>query len=121
MTIMEKIQKFQIGRAYFPVQRKTKLFYIKSRFGKELYIDIASCRDSAEHITLNASLTADEHGAYEYFLWDGMRIPAYNLLPQGRKPSAEEEAHLRKVIENDIRMRKANGLDHAGITTVSTL
>lgn len=118
---MEKIQKFQMSRAYFPIQRRQKLFYIKSRFGKELTIDVVGTGETVERINLNVFLTADEHGAYEYFLHDNMRIPAYNLLAQARKLTPEEEEYVTKVIEHDIQMRKAKRLDNAEITTVSTL
>lgn len=117
---MEAIKKFQMRSSYYPVQRRSGLFRIKARFGKELLISVVKAGVIAEELLLNVSLTADEHGAYEYFLYDGMRIPAYNQIKE-IKLSPEEEEYVTKVIEHDIEMRKAKGLDNAEITTVSDM
>lgn len=63
-----------------------------------------------ETFTIASSLAADEKWAYEYFLFDGLRIPATHILPEARKVSAEEDLAITQAIKHDIEYRKAHGL-----------
>lgn len=114
---MQTIQKFHIGRKYYPADSKqTVLMLIKERDGKKLTV-VKITPSTDETFTTTAGLTADEKGAYEYFLFDGLRIPATNILPEARIVSAEEDKAITEAIVRDIEYRKAHGLDHADVTT----
>ena len=114
---MQTIKKFQIGRKYFPSDSKqTVLLLIKERKGKELTV-VKITSSAEETFTTTVSLAVDEKGAYEYFLFDGLRIPATNILPEARKVSAEEDKAVTEAIKRDIEYRKAHGLDHADVIT----
>lgn len=104
---MQAIQKFQIGRQYYPNQ-KCRLLKILERDGKKL--KVAHIREN-DKITFNVtvSLTADEKGAYEYFIYDNERIPATNLLPKGRSVSElppERQKIIMAVVMRDVERRK---------------
>ncbi|MBQ0057124.1 MAG: hypothetical protein KBT20_05655 [Bacteroidales bacterium] len=115
---MQTITKFQIGRMYYPSE-KCILLQILERNGKEL--KVARIRQSGKDVfTITTTLTADEKGAYEYFIYEGVRIPATNLLPQGRRLSElppEEQKIIKDAIMRDVEHRKANNLDSADILT----
>ncbi len=114
---MQTIQKFQIGRKYYPSNSKqTVLLLIKERKGKELTV-VKITSSAGETFTITVSLAADEKGAYEYFLFDGLRIPATNILPEARKVSAEEDKAVTEAIKRDIEYRKAHDLDRADVIT----
>lgn len=117
---MQTIQKFQIGRKYYPSNSKqTVLLLIKERKGKELTV-VKITSSAGETFTITVSLAADEKGAYEYFLFDGLRIPATSILPEARKVSAEEDKAVTEAIKRDIEYRKAHGLDCADVITEYT-
>ena len=115
---MQTIKKFQIGRKYYPSD-KSILLQILERNGKEL--KVAHLRQSGKDVfTVTTSLTADEKEAYEYFIYEGVRIPATNLLPQGRRVSElppEEQKIIMDAVMRDVEHRKANNLDRADILT----
>ncbi len=115
---MQTIKKFQIGRKYYPANsRQSVLMLIKEREGKEL--TVVNITPSSEDIfTITASLAADEKGAYEYFLVDGLRIPATNILQEARNVSEAEDRAITEAIKQDIAYRKAHGLDCASVTTL---
>lgn len=116
---MQTITKFQIGRKYYPSE-KSILLQILDRNGKELKVAHLRMNDTNKVFTVTTSLTADEKGAYEYFLYDGVRIPATNLLPQGRRVSElppEEQKIINDAIMRDVEHRKAKNLDRADIMT----
>lgn len=114
---MQTIQKFQIGRKYYPSNSKqTVLLLIKERKGKELTV-VKITSSAGETFTITVSHAADEKGAYEYFLFDGLRIPATNILPEARKVSAEEDKAVTEAIKRDIEYRKAHDLDRADVIT----
>lgn len=114
---MQTIKKFQIGRKYYPSNsNKIVLMIIKEREGKELTV-VKSTPSTEETFTITASLTADEKGAYEYFLFDGLRIPATHILPLPRKVSEEEDKAITEAIKRDIEYRKARSLDRASVIT----
>ena len=114
---MQTIQKFQIGRKYYPANsRQSVLMLIKEREGKELTV-VSITPSSENSFTITASLAADEKGAYEYFLFDGLRISATNILQEALKVSEADDQALTEAIKCDIVYRKAHGLDHAGIIT----
>lgn len=114
---MQTIQKFQIGRKYYPSNSKqTVLLLIKERKGKELTV-VKITSSAGETFTITVSLAADEKGAYEYFLFDGLRIPATSILPEARKVSAEEDKAVTEAIKRDMEYRKAHGLDCADVIT----
>lgn len=119
---MQTIKKFQIGRKYYPSE-KSILLQILERNGKEL--KVARIRQSdTERFTVTTSLTADEKGAYEYFIYEGVRIPATNLLPIGRPISTlppERQKYIMDAIKQDIEYREANNLDRADILTEDTI
>lgn len=115
---MQTITKFQIGRKYYPSE-KGILLQILEHNCKEL--KVAHLRQSGKDMfTVTTTLTTDEKGAYEYFIYEGMRIPATNLLPIGR-PVSELSPERRKVINDaimrDVEHRKAKNLDRADILT----
>ncbi len=118
---MQTITKFQIDRKYYPSE-KSILLQILERNGKELKVARIRQNDT-ERFTVTTSLTADEKGAYECFLYEGVRIPATNLLPIGR-PVSELSPKRQKVIMDavmrDVEHRKANNLDRADILTEHT-
>ncbi|MBQ0020345.1 MAG: hypothetical protein KBT39_07485 [Bacteroidales bacterium] len=118
---MQTITKFLIGRKYYP-NEKSILLQILERNGKEL--KVAHLRQSGKDVfTATTTLTADEKGAYEYFIYEGVRIPATNLLPQGRRVSElppEEQNLINDAIMRDVEHRKANNLDRADILTEHT-
>lgn len=118
---MQTITKFQIGRKYYPSE-KSILLQILDRNGKEL--KVAHLRQSSKEVfTATTTTTADEKGAYEYFLYDGVRIPATNLLPQGRRVSElppEKQKIINDAIMRDVEHRKAMNLDRADILTEHT-
>ncbi len=118
---MQTITKFQIGRKYYPSE-KSILLQILERNGKEL--KVAHLRQSSKDVFIaTTSLTADEKGAYEYFLYEGVRIPATNLLPQGRRVSelpAEEQKVIMDAVMRDVEHRKAKNFDSADILTEHT-
>ena len=115
---MQTITKFQIGRKYYP-NEKSILLQILERNDKEL--TVAHLRQSGKDVfTATTSLTTDEKGAYEYFIYDGVRIPATNLLPQGRRVSElspERQKIIMDAVMRDVEHRKANNLDSADILT----
>lgn len=114
---MQTIKKFQIGRKYYPSNsNKIVLMIIKEREGKELTV-VKSTPSTEETFTITVSLAADEKGAYEYFLFDGLRIPATHILPLPRKVSEEEYNAITEAIKRDIEFRKKKKLDRANITT----
>lgn len=114
---MQTIKKFQIGRKYYPSNsNKSVLMIIKEREGKELTV-VKSPPSTEETFTITVSLAADEKGAYEYFLFDGLRIPATHILPLPRKVSEEEDKAITEAIKRDIEYRKARGLDRASVIT----
>lgn len=114
---MQTIKKFQIGRKYYPSNsNKSVLMIIKEREGKELTV-VKSTPSTEETFTITASLTADEKGAYEYFLFEGLRIQATHILPLPRKVSEEEYKAITEAIKRDIEYRKARGLDRASVIT----
>lgn len=114
---MQTIKKFQIGRKYYPANsRQSVLMLIKEREGKEL--TVVSITPSSENtFTITVSLAADEKGAYEYFLVDGLRIPATNILQEARNVSEAEDRAITEAIKHDIEYRKDQGLDCASIVT----
>ena len=118
---MQTITKFQIGRKYYP-NEKSILLQILERNGKEL--TVAHLRQSGKDVfTATTSLTADEKGAYEYFIYEGVRIPATNLLPIGRPVSTlhpEEQKVIKDAVMRDVEHRKAKNLDRADILTEHT-
>ena len=118
---MQTITKFQIGRKYYP-NEKSILLQILERNGKEL--KVSHLRQSGkEMFTVTTSLTADEKGAYEYFIYEGVRIPATNLLPQGRRVSKlppEEQNVIMDAVMRDVEHRKAKNLDSADVLTEHT-
>lgn len=119
---MQTIKKFQIGREYYP-NEKSILLKILERNGKELKIVHLRMSGTDTVFTATTSLTADEKGAYEYFIYDGVRIPATNLLPQGRRVStlpSEEQKIINDAIMRDVEHRKAKNLDRADILTEHT-
>lgn len=117
---MQTIKKFKNGRKYYPSNSKqTVLLLIKERKGKELTV-VKIKSSTEETFTTTAGLTADEKGAYEYFLFDGLRIPATHILPEARKVSAEEDKAVTEAIKRDIEYRKAHGLDCADVITEYT-
>lgn len=114
---MQAIKKFQIGRKYYPSKsNKIVLMIIKEREGKKLTV-VKSTPSTEETFTITVSLAADEKGAYEYFLFDGLRIPATHILPLPRKVSEEEYNAITEAIKRDIELRKKKKLDRANITT----
>lgn len=119
---MQTITKFQIGRKYYPSEKST-LLQILERNGKELKVAHLRMNDTNKVFTVTTSLTADEKGAYEYFLYEGVRIPATNLLPIGRPVSTlppEEQKIINDAIMRDVEHRKAKNLDSADILTEHT-
>lgn len=118
---MQTITKFQIDRKYYPSE-KSILLQILERNGKEL--KVAHLRQSGKEVfTATTSLTADEKGAYEYFIYDGVRIPATNLLPIGRPVSSlspERQKVIMNAVMRDVEHRKAKNLDSADILTEHT-
>ena len=118
---MQTITKFQIGRKYYP-NEKSILLQILERNGKELKVARIRQYDT-ERFTVTTSLTADEKGAYEYFIYEGVRIPATNLLPQGRRVSElppDEQKVIMDAVMRDVEHRKAKNLDRADILTEHT-
>lgn len=114
---MQTIKKFQIGRKYYPSNsNKIVLMIIKEREGKKLTV-VKSTPSAEETFTITVSLAADEKGAYEYFLFDGLRILATHILPLPRKVSEEEDKAITEAIKRDIEFRKKKKLDRANITT----
>lgn len=104
---MQAIQKFQIGRLYYP-NEKIRQLKILERDGKKLTV---AHRRGNDEITFDVtvSLTADEKGAYEYFIYDNERIPATNLLPIGRSVSElppEEQKIIMAAVMRDVERRK---------------
>ena len=119
---MQTITKFQIGRKYYPSE-KSILLQILERNGKELKVAHLRMNDTDKVFTVTTTLTADEKGAYEYFLYEGVRIPATNLLPQGRRVSElspEEQKVIMDAVMRDVEHRKAKNLDRADILTEHT-
>lgn len=119
---MQTIKKFQIGRKYYPSE-KSILLQILERNGKELKVVHLRLSGTDTVFTATTSLTADAKGAYEYFLYEGVRIPATNLLPQGRRVSTlppEEQKIINDAIMRDVEHRKAKNLDRADILTEHT-
>ena len=119
---MLTITKFQIGRKYYPSE-KSILLQILERNGKELKVAHLRMNDTDKVFTVTTSLTADEKGAYEYFLYDGVRIPATNLLPMGRRVSElppEEQKVIMDAVMRDVEHRKAKNLDSADVLTEHT-
>lgn len=118
---MQTIKKFQIDMSYYPNEMNI-LFHILERNGKELKVARIRPNDT-ERFTVTTSLTADEKDAYEYFICEGVRISATNLLPIGRRVSdlpTERQKIINDTITRDIEHRIANNLDHADILTVHT-
>lgn len=119
---MQTITKFQIGRQYYPSE-KCMLLKILERDGKTLKVERIH-----EHVneifTITTSLTADEKGAYEYFIYDDVRIPATNLLPQGRRVSelpAEQQKIIHDAVMRDVEFRNAHNLNRTDIYTEHTM
>lgn len=120
---MQTIKKFQIGRKYYP-NEKSILLQILERNGKELKVVHLRMSGTDTVFTATTSLTADAKGAYEYFIYEGVRIPATNLLPIGRPISTlppERQKYIMDAIKRDIEHRKANDLDRADILTEETI
>lgn len=118
---MQTIQKFQIGRKYYPTE-KSILLQILERNGKELKV-VHLRQNDKEIFTTTTSLAADEKGAYEYFIYDGVRIPATNLLPIGRPLSTlspERQKIINDAIMRDVEHRKAKNLDRTDVLTEHT-
>lgn len=119
---MQTIKKFQIGRKYYPSE-KSILLQILERNGKELKVVHLRMNGTDTVFTATTSLTADKKGAYEYFFYEGVRIPATNLLPIGRRVSEqppEEQKIINDAIMRDVEHREANNLDRADILTEHT-
>ena len=119
---MQTITKFQIGREYYPSE-KSILLKILERNGKELKIVHLRLSGTDTVFTATTSLTADAKGAYEYFIYEGVRIPATNLLPQGRRVSElppERQKVIMDTVIRDVEHRKAKNLDRADILTEHT-
>lgn len=105
---MQTIKKFKIDRSYYPNGEKLQLFHILSRNGKELEFKWATFTTDGID-TIHPMLAADEKGAFEYFLYEGMRITARNILPEGRNTSelpAEEQKIINDAIMRDIEYHK---------------
>lgn len=120
---MQTIKKFQIGRKYYP-NEKNILLQILERNGKELKVVHLRLSGTDTVFTATITLTADEKVAYEYFIYEGVRIPATNLLPIGRPISTlppERQKYIMDAIKQDIEYRKANNLDSADILTEDTI
>ena len=120
---MQTIKKFQIGRKYYPSEKRI-LLQILERNGKELKVVHLRLSGQDTVFTATTSLTADAKGAYEYFIYEGVRIPATNLLPIGRPISTlppERQKFIMDAIKRDIEHRKANDLDRADILTEDTI
>lgn len=118
---MKTITKFQNGRKYYPSEKRI-LFQILERNGKELKV-ARICQNDTGHFSVTANLTADEKGAYEYFDYDDVRIPATNLLPIGRPVSTlspERQKVIMDAVMRDVEHRKANNLDSADVLTEQT-
>lgn len=114
---MQTIQKFQIGRKYYPSNsKKLVLMLINEREDKELTV-VKITSSAEETFTTTAALAADEKGAYEYFLFDGLRIPATNILQEARNVSEAEDQAITEAIKQDIAYRKEHGLDRASVVT----
>lgn len=76
--------------------------------------------DDVSPATSRSSKKDAKKGAYEYFLYEGLRVPATNLIPIPRKMSdmlPEEREQLMNTINRDIEYRKKHNLDSADITT----
>lgn len=114
---MQTIVKFIVGRKFYPVQNRLKLFKVLNRDGKELNIEMFGTSGDSEYFTINTSLAADKEGAYEYFLYDGMRVTSRNILPLPKVLTPEEEKIVTEVIKRDIEYRKAKKLDRANVHT----
>lgn len=115
---MQKIKKFEIGRKYYPSEKRV-LLQIVERNGKELKV-VSLRQQDRETFTAIASLTADEKGAYEYFLYNGVLIPATNILPHGQlvsKLSHERQKVILDAVKRDVEYRKARNLDCADVLT----
>lgn len=72
---------------------------------------------------VGCSCVRAKEGAYEYFLYEGVRFPATNLLPQGRRVSElppKEQKIINDAIMRDVEHRKAKNLDRADILTEYT-
>lgn len=82
---MQTIKKFKIDQKYYPKENRNH-FRIVERNGKELKVARIRKNDR-EYFTITTSLTADEKGAYEYFLYDGLHIPATNVVNVRRRAS----------------------------------
>lgn len=120
---MQTIKKFQTGRKYYP-NEKSILLQILERNGKELKVVHLRLSGQDTVFTATTTLTADEKGAYEYFIYEGVRIPATNLLPIGRPISTlppERQKYIMDAIKQDIEYREANNLDRADILTEDTI
>lgn len=118
---MKTITKFQNGRKYYPSEKRI-LFQILERNGKELKVARIRQND-IEHFSVTANLTADGKGAYEYFVYDDVHIPATNLLPIGRPVSTlspERQKVIMDAVMRDAEHRKANNVDSADILTEYT-
>lgn len=114
---MQTIRKFQIGRKYYPSNsKKIVLMLIKEREGKDLtVVKITPLKEDT--FTIAASFTADEKGAYEYFLFDGLRFSATHILPEACDVSEDKDKAITEAIKRDIEYRRTHGLDCANITT----
>lgn len=114
---MQTIKKFQIGRKYYPSSsKKIVLMLIKEREGRDLTV-VKITPSTEETFTISACFTADEKGAYEYFVFDGLRFSATHILPEARNVSEDEDKAITEAIKRDIEYRKAHGFDCADIIT----
>lgn len=117
---MQTIKKFQIGKKYYASNsNRVALMLIKEREGRELTV-VKITPSTQETFTITARFAADGMGAFEYFLYDGLRILATNIMPEARKVSAEEDKAITEAIKRDIEYRKKNNLNRGYITTEHT-
>lgn len=120
---MQTIKKFQIGQRYYPSEKYVML-QVLERNGKELKVARLHSDGSRVVFTATTSFAANEKGAFEYFTYNFMRVPATNHVPEARRVSElppEEQKIINDAIMRDVEYRKKKKLSSANILTEHSL
>ena len=107
---MRTIQKFQINRKYYPSEKRV-LLTILDRDTREVRVKAHASSSTPERVfRAQTYLDADhENGAYECFIYEGVRVPCTNLLPQGhpiRQLPPKERVLVEAAVVRDVKRRQ---------------
>ncbi len=100
------------------------MLQVLERNGKELKVARLHSDGSRVVFTATSSFAANEKGAFEYFIYDFMRVPATNHLSEGRRMSElppERQKIINDAIMRDVEYRQKKKLSSASILTEHSL